>query len=354
MECYRLRRSSGFDRQELFDQHESLIWTDRWNAYGDFEVTAPSSDNFDSVFAMDNWIGHSHSDRIMRVFEREDYMEEDGRRMSRASGRSFESLLERTAMYPRYSTSEKYITWNGSTEDIVHRVVKDFFGGYPNFHVRSASVADTQDWVTLELETVYESIQKLLDTEGKGFSITYNENLLDNSTDYLEFRILTSRDRSDSIIFSEEQGTLANEKHLQSKYDWRNTAVVQTKGRQYRTTAYTGSGPIPSDQRYTIFVDAGDLKVGTEQGDFKDVSQLMLHLMLLGEQALAEHQAINAVDGEIGDQQEYKYGEDYILGDIVTIRTAKGVTRKAKITEQIWSDDLDGSRIYPTFETIDD
>lgn len=353
MECYRLRRSSGFDRQELFDQHESLIWTDRWNAYGDFEVTAPSSDKFDSVFAMDNWIGHSHSDRIMRVFEREDYMEDDGRRMSRASGRSYESLLNRQDMYPRYDTSDKYITWDGTTEDIVHRVVKDFFGFHPNVYIRSPPVADTQAWVTLDLENVYDSIRKLLDTEGKGFSITYNENPGIYPSNYLAFKILSSRDMSDSIIFSEEQGTLASEKHLQSKYDWVNTAEVQTTARRYRTRVTATSAVIPSEDRYTIFVNAGDLKVGTEQGDFKTESQLMSHLRLLGKQALAEYQAIDAVDGEIGDQQEYKYGEDYILGDIVTIRTSKGVTRKAKITEQIWSDDLGGSRIYPTFETID-
>ena len=68
--------------------------------------------------------------------------------------------------------------------------------------------------------------------------------------------------------------------------------------------------------------------------------------------ALANHNYIRALDGQVSQQNEYKFGTDYGMGDIIELEGLTGVINKARITEYIRSQDRTGVREYPTLSVI--
>ena len=61
-----------------------------------------------------------------------------------------------------------------------------------------------------------------------------------------------------------------------------------------------------------------------------------------GKEKLAEQSGVLSFEGEI-DTSNYKYKEDYDVGDIVTVKNQYGITTNARITEVIETWDNTGS-----------
>lgn len=77
------------------DTYTSMIWTDRYNMYGDFELRVPCTDfNYD-VFQKARYITIDKSDRVMVVEKRHINTEVDKSDEYIISGRSAETLLDR-------------------------------------------------------------------------------------------------------------------------------------------------------------------------------------------------------------------------------------------------------------------
>jgi hypothetical protein len=68
--------------------------------------------------------------------------------------------------------------------------------------------------------------------------------------------------------------------------------------------------------------------------------------------ALANHNYIRAIDGQVSQINEYKFGTDYGLGDILELEGLTGIVNKARVTEYIRAQDKTGLREYPTLSVI--
>ena len=67
---------------------------------------------------------------------------------------------------------------------------------------------------------------------------------------------------------------------------------------------------------------------------------------------MAEFGAVTSFEGTIEPNTTFVYGQDYFLGDLVTIQNSFGITVQARITEIIEVDDDNGSSVEPKFEYI--
>lgn len=67
-----------------------------------------------------------------------------------------------------------------------------------------------------------------------------------------------------------------------------------------------------------------------------------------GQDELTKYKPMKAIDGEIALDTGYRYGVDYELGDLVEMRNDDGLTNRMRVTEQIFVDDVQGERSYPT------
>ena len=83
----------------VLDTYKSLIWTERYNEYGDFEIVAPVTSNLLSVLKQDYYLEHRDTDRTMileKILINTDI--EDGNTMT-ITGRSLESILLRRIVW---------------------------------------------------------------------------------------------------------------------------------------------------------------------------------------------------------------------------------------------------------------
>lgn len=68
--------------------------------------------------------------------------------------------------------------------------------------------------------------------------------------------------------------------------------------------------------------------------------------------ALANNNYVKSVDGQSSPNNDFKFGVDYGLGDIIELQGLTGTLSKARITEYIRSQDRTGEREYPTISVI--
>jgi hypothetical protein len=74
-----------------------------------------------------------------------------------------------------------------------------------------------------------------------------------------------------------------------------------------------------------------------------------------GAEALGKARNLIVFDGELSPTNQYVYGTDYNLGDLVELRNDSGTSSVMRVTEQIFVSDKEGSRAYPTltlFEVV--
>ncbi len=91
MEVYIL--DSLLRRSEVVDTFESLIWTERFAQWGDFELVISSTHESRGWFTAGVLLAVNTSDRVMIVESTEDERDSEGRSLIRVKGRSLEILL---------------------------------------------------------------------------------------------------------------------------------------------------------------------------------------------------------------------------------------------------------------------
>jgi hypothetical protein len=58
------------------------------------------------------------------------------------------------------------------------------------------------------------------------------------------------------------------------------------------------------------------------------------------------------LDGEVVAQNQYKYGVDYNMGDVITLKGVHGAYQNARVIEYVRSEDGSGQKAYPTITVI--
>jgi hypothetical protein len=147
------------------------------------------------------------------------------------------------------------------------------------------------------------------------------------------------------VVFSPELNNLENTTSLQTIDKKKNVAyVVSDQGFRivYDSTAdATTSG----FDRNVMWVKADNLD-GTPSA-----ATVQAYLLQVGREALAQNQATAAFDGEISQYSQYTYGVHYNLGDLVEQRSSDGIANQMRVTEQIFTNDENGEKSYPTLTT---
>ena len=86
-----------------------------------------------------------------------------------------------------------------------------------------------------------------------------------------------------------------------------------------------------------------------EQRNRQTLDRYYSQLSETGRLALAEHSVLVSFDGEIDTNVQYRYGEDFWLGDLVQIRNEYGMEAVTRVTEVMRSRDESGDSVIPTF-----
>jgi hypothetical protein len=359
MELYTL--DSLLRREQVVDRYESLIWTERFAAFGDFELLLHSTLENRTMFKTGTKLALNESYRVMTVETIEDKTNADGVSLMTVKGRSLEAILEDRVAKKTLSDLTVEPQWGitgtvGAITDAIFRCtctnvtteyldpadVIPFYVQGTIFPADTIALPTEQITVWLDPETVYKTIKDLCDLYDIGFRLVRNFD-----TSQLYFNIYAGSDRTTSqttlspVVFSPDLDNLQNTTELTSIETYKNVAYVFSPV-GFEIVYPLGIDPtIDGFERHVLLVHATDI----EEGDPVVASAMMVRR---GLDELSKNRQYSAFDGELNQNSAYKYGLHYNLGDLIEMRNVDGLTNKMQVTEQIFVSDKEGERSYPT------
>lgn len=345
--------NTTFESIAVVDTYESLIWTDRYNAYGDFEIFFAMDTGLLEYLKEDNYLWLKESEHCMIIEEiKIDSDTEDGNHLI-VTGRSLESILERRIIWGQriFSGNFQNAIQTMLNENIISPSIAD--RKIPNFTFK-ASTDSKVTGLTIDNQytgdDLYTVIKGLCEENNIGFKIILTD---DNK---FEFSLYAGADRSYDqtenpyVVFSPNFENIINSNYYSSRASFRNVTLVAGEGEgAARRTAIVGSAS--GLDRRELFTDARDISSDTEDGTLSD-AEYMAQLRTKGLKNLADHIVTTAFEGEVEVTRLFKYGEDFFIGDIVQIANEYGNEGSAYISELVISNSEEGLSIYPTFKTI--
>lgn len=348
--------TAGFSIVHSLDVYESLIWTDRYNSFGDFELVLPTTDELLLYLASTAYMRVEESEHLMVLEDVELSTDaEEGDRLV-VTGRSLESILDRRIVW------EPTIL-QGYLHDELKQLLEDnAISPSDNARdipgltfVNSTDVRVTGLGVSTQVsgQYIYSVIAGICKFMSIGFKLT-----LDASGNF-NFEFYSGTDRSyeqsleDFVVFSYELGNLNEATYVSStRYEKTIVLVAGEQGvgsEKETTTVEIGSAPTGL-QRKEMYIEPNvQRNVG---GSTLSDEDYILQLKGRGLEALAENRVVSSFDGEV-EPLAYQLGVDYFMGDIVQVEDDYGNSNRYRITEITYSNDAEGMKIYPTFSSVE-
>lgn len=340
---------------DIVDQFESCIWTDRYSSFGDFKLRVKKVDQLTgSLHSTPRFLLNSEAQSIMMVENIETKSQEGGERVFEVSGRSIEAfLMERTNTAPG---GNKAIPFHDTPGNIIMHMMDKYVLNPDNsdnalLNIVPSAYIPAHELVSRYVDrgNMYDVIKELCDDYGYGFAFMRG---FYNGVPDVSFNILNGIDRTDPSLsyymeYSQDLETLTDVSTLRSIQGYKNHARVEGET-IVRDVYYKGEGfALHSFRRRTMVVNASSVKVD-EETSYEDVLKI---LDMMGRAALYNQRPVNLIDGDIPQAawNDIYYG----LGDLVVVKDGLGTRQKARITEQIWSQDQTGFKRTPTFEVLE-
>jgi hypothetical protein len=244
-------------RTEVIDRFESMIWTERYSASGDFQL----------------------SYRVMEVDTVENKDDSEGRSLLTVTGRSLEKILEDRAAVDGLLNVTTYAnpSWvlTGTAGDIARymfeRIARQgtlspgdvipFIQPATTSLFPADTIAEPDDVLTLEVKpaTLYKAIQDICTTYGLGFRLYRG---LDTTKLYFDIYVGSDRTSSQNdlatVLFAPDLDNLTEVSELKSSAQYKNVAYVVSPDGAVVVYALGEEATAGFDRR-VLLVDASDI-----------------------------------------------------------------------------------------------
>lgn len=346
-----------FRAVDTLETYESVIWTDRYYNYGDFELYIPVSNKIMSEIKQDYYLWSSESEHMMIIEDIEiDSSVEEGNYVI-ITGRSLESILDRRIVWAQTTLDGKL---QGQIQKILNDAIispSDSKRKIDNF-IFQESTDEYISNITIQAQytgdNVLDVIRDACQANDIGFKIVLN------SDNRFVFSLYYGEDRSYAqesnpyVVFSPNFENIINSNYIDSKKTYKSITLVAGEGEgSARKTLEVVKDELTGLNRRELFTDARDISSKVDNRDLTTAEYNAL-LKTRGEEKLAENYYIRSFDGEVEATQIYKYGTDFFMGDTVQLENEYGMESKARIIEFIHSESRSGISKYPTFKVIDE
>lgn len=370
MEPFTLNRQ--FLKEKVIDAFASIIWTERYYGDDEVELVVPATNDMLQTLIPGTFLGVDGSNKIMIL---ETYNIEQGQLkvtgislLAWLNNRFVRNVPGHAVQYWTITGPPGWILW-----DLVYCMCVAGSGyltgatpmGIPNpqqLVIPGLTYKDhdkTGDPVTLGVPfgPLYDALREIATTYEVGMEITLEHDSSGNP--YLGFRSYrglsrTSAQSVNSVVrFSPQMDSLANIKELQSIAAFKTLAFAFAPSLDDATAplATTPGLSALSGTQYTGFdlrallVFADDVTTDQVGGN---AATLLNILNSRAKDALNNNRYIKAVDGEIVPTNQFKYGVDYNLGDIIEVQGNSDVVSTSRVIEYIRAQDDGGIKEYPT------
>lgn len=359
-----IKLNANMQSSKLIENYDSLIWTERYNTIGDFQLMTGNVDEYMELLPEGTVLSLRESTVPMIVETHEITRPKNSAASLKITGRDFCSVLDRrvaiqsiTADLPPWTVVAKipsdiahYIIYKIVVEGILD--AKDIF---PPSQFQLITPSDylatpgpNRQW-GVPRGKLLSAVLGYLQTESKADPTTTPPSPAvvphgirairpAASGTAIGVQIYVGVDRSAEITFDATKDLLDDGKYLFSKVGMATDDYAIAKTSAYKVVKGDVS-PSGFDRRVILTEDA------TEVADVL-VNKAKRELSLAHETAI--------FDGSINqDLSTYIYNVHYGLGDVVNLVGDYGLEEKARVTEYIRSEDKTGSKSYPTLTSID-
>lgn len=346
-----------FEREAIVDTYESIIWTDRYNDAGDFEIYIGMRRELLDIFKPDYYLYSDNSNYLMIIENiRIETDVENGNHLI-VTGRSLESLLYRrivwnqTTLYGNFQNAVKRLL----NENVISPSIS--YRRIPNFVFEESTDTEITSFRFDELQftgdTVFEAIKKMCDMFDVGFKIT-----LDSDNQFV-FKLYKGTDRSYQqdtlpyVVFSPAFENIINSNYSEDKTNFCNVTLVAGEGEGAdRKTVTVGETTSTDIDRRELFTDARDLSSNNGETTLTP-AQYNSVLSNRGVEKLKEVEILKEFEGQIEPTQMYRYGEHFFMGDVCELENEYGLEAQVRVMEYIYSESENGKEEYPTFKIIE-
>lgn len=338
-----------FDSIGEVNQYESLIWPDKFNGFGTFELWAPITDENSQYFKKGNilWCGGDNA-AVVEIVKSE--IDEIGTKTYNVKGRTLEMLLTTRIIWGTYNAVNKDAS-TAMYEIVNQNCVNPLNANRKIPYLKLAEDLKFGGKITYQKTggEVYDSLSTIASTCDLGFNVLFKP-----KTKELIFEVVEGVDRTveqsvnDPVEFSTELEDLLSSSYYTNDQDVKNVAFVQgEESGSSRKSVISGEADSKGFVRRELYVDARDLQSTSvdENGEEQSLSPAEYTQVLTqrGDDKLSECKTTETFEAQIrvfGDVQ-YEFGVDYKKGDKVTVRDEQlNVVVSARITEvQEESDD---------------
>jgi len=378
----------------VVDEFQSVIWTERYSAAGEVQLIVPAYPQYQEMLKEGTYLGLAGSREVMEI--KTDSIENG---LMTVVGKTMLKFLDERIHWPKTDDNTQpvgdYTTMVDTRlgEVISDRVEKMVIS--PIRYTSGNAMYLNLDWdrdkiERLELGTIdrsgtpqrwtipvgplYSVLQPIAEKDGLGMSLYLESS--DAEVGYkLKFTTYRGVDRTSTqtavplIRLTPDLETLGGLKELRSIDGYKNVVYVVYKNQI--SFHYEDPNNIPVGLNRRVMVrDAEGEPIGTGGGSggwdtvhggyygggysrtYVSAQDITKFREQNAKDALANNNYIRAIDGQISQNNPYKFGIDYGLGDILELESLTGLRQKARVTEYIRTQDKTGIREYPTLSVL--
>lgn len=151
------------------------------------------------------------------------------------------------------------------------------------------------------------------------------------------------------VVFSDDFDNILNSEYERNSENYANCTLIGGEGEGIARTFTTVGNTYTGLNRYEIFTDARDISQNKGSENEIDVTTYLSLLNERGLENLAPLSVTEGFTGEVLNNVNYKYGEDYYLGDTVTVINKYGISKDVMVLSAIESVDESGTKLIPQF-----
>lgn len=346
---------TSFEIVGIIDKYTSVIWTTRYFTYGDFELYMGASEGVLSLLQKGNYLVRQQDmsggeyRNVMIILNREITTDvEDGDNLI-VTGRCLKSILNR-----RIIINQTIL--NGTVESCIQRLITeniisptDTARQINNFILGPDTLSSSE---TMKQQITGKNLGEIVSEICAAFGIGYDVYI---SNGKFVFYLYEGTDRTTAqstnpkVIFSSEYDNLISSDYKQSYNNFANAVTVAGEGEGVDRKKVT-VGTVSGLDRFEIWVDARN--TSSNGGEISETDYLA-QLTQEGNEALIEHGVTTSFEGQVENTDNCTIGTNYFLGDLVQVENYYGISAATRIIEVIYSEDVNGVDVIPTFSEME-
>jgi hypothetical protein len=353
---------SSFQADQLVENYETAIWTERYAVAGDFQLTFNNIPAGLAQLPEGSFVTLRESTVPMRVETHKIEKKKNAVPVLTVTGRSCEAcwleLRQSVKDLPAATGRPAWTMGANKESDAAYKAMRVVLGdaarskdGVELLPIISPAVdpldaipqanlvlpvdfeTGTTNTYEIKAQNLYTTVLELIAANNHGIKAVRHR----DGSPWIDIEIYNGANLTDEIVFDARFDQIDDATYLLSKQGSTNVAYVYGSGGSQKVLKTQAPEPSGLDRRVLLVDDGGaTAETRTNRGLVE----------------LYKYNATALFDGQVAEQVAIDYNKKYFLGDILKLTGQYGLSQDVRVTEFIRSSDNSGTKAYPTFEAV--